>query len=104
MSDGIVMRIHRVRSEVVVAACDQELLGQNLPIGKAGKTVKITSDFYGERAVSREEVVWAIRRGTIINLLGRRVLELATSEGFVTEGGYGTLGGIPHAEIISMPE
>jgi uncharacterized protein len=102
MADGIVMRIHRVRTEIVVAACDQELLGRQLPVGDNGRTVTVSSDFYGERAVSREELVWAIQKATMVNLLGRRVLEVAQTEGFVAEGGTGSLGGVPHAQIFAM--
>jgi uncharacterized protein len=102
MADGIVMRIHRVRTEIVVAACDQELLGRQLPVGSNGRTVTVSSDFYGERAVSREELVWAIQKATMVDLLGERVVEVARAEGFVTDGGQGSLGGIPHAQIYAM--
>jgi uncharacterized protein len=100
--DGFVMRVHRVRAEFVVAACDAELVGRDLPVGDAGRTVKISAQFYGERRVSREELLWALQRATIANLLGARVLRLAEEGGYVTPGGTGTLGGVPHAEIISM--
>ncbi len=96
------MRVHRVRSEFVVAACDAELIGRDLPIGHAGRTVRISSQFYGERPVSPEEFVWALRRATIANLLGTRTLALATSEGLLAPGAAGSLGGVPHAEIFSM--
>ncbi len=104
MEEGIVMRIHRVRAEFVVAACDRELLGQDLPVGAAGRTVRISADFYGERLVSREELLWAMRRATVMNLLGRRVVAVAQREGIVAEAGLGTLGGHPHAEVFGMPE
>jgi uncharacterized protein len=100
--EGFVMRVHRVRAEFVVAACDAELLGRDLPVGEAGRTVRISSQFYGERRVSREELLWALERATIANLLGARVLQLAEEGGYVAPGGTGTLGGVPHAEIISM--
>ncbi|HXW66949.1 MAG TPA: DUF424 family protein [Thermoplasmata archaeon] len=99
---GIVMRVHRVRSEFVVAACDAELLGRDLPVGDAGRTVKVSGQFYGERVVSREEVLWALERATIANLLGPRVLKLAEEGGFVGPNGTGRLGGIPHAEIFAI--
>ncbi|HEY1198560.1 MAG TPA: DUF424 family protein [Thermoplasmata archaeon] len=102
MDDGVVMRVHRVRSEVVVAACDADLLGRDLPVGDKGRTVKVSAQFYGERRVSREELLWALERATIANLLGERVMKLATEGGFVSAEGVGTLGGVPHAEIISM--
>jgi len=99
---GVVMRVHRVRTEFVVAACDAELLGRDLPVGTAGRTVRISEQFYGERTVSKEELLWALERATIANLLGERVLRFAQEGGFVGPGGTGLLGGIPHAEIIAM--
>ena len=104
MPDGIVMRVHRVRAEVVVAACDAELLDQKLPVGTAGRTVTVSRQFYGERPVSVAEVVLAVKRATIVNLLGARVLRVAQEEGMIAPGGSGLLGGVPHAEIISVPE
>ncbi|MFI5415498.1 MAG: DUF424 family protein, partial [Candidatus Lutacidiplasmatales archaeon] len=72
------------------------------PVGTNGRTVKVTSHFYGERPVSEDELVWALRRATVANLLGAKVLEIAQREGFVAEDGFGDLGGVPHAEIFSM--
>ncbi|MGA8274723.1 MAG: DUF424 family protein [Thermoplasmata archaeon] len=100
--DGFVMRVHRVRTEFVVAACDAELVGRELPIGDAGRTVAVTSHFYGERRVSREELLWALQRATIVNLLGARVTRVAEEEGYIEPGATGELGGVPHAEIIAM--
>ena len=99
---GFVMRVHRVRSEFVVAACDAELLGRSLPVGDHGRTVAVTSQFYGERRVSKEEFLWALQRATIANLLGERVLRVAAEAGFVQPEGTGTLGGVPHAEIFAL--
>jgi uncharacterized protein len=99
---SIVMRLHRVRSEVVLAACDEELLGRQLPVGSKGRTVTVSAHFYGERVVSQEELRWALHRCTIANLLGVRVLAEAEKEGVVPPGGHGTLGGVPHAEIVTM--
>jgi len=104
MGNGIVMRVHQVRAEFIVAACDEELLGRELPVGSNGHTVKITSYFYGERPVSEDELVWALKRATVVNLLGPRVLGIAQREGFVGSEGLGTLGGVPHAEIFAMLE
>jgi len=102
MAGGIVMRVHRVRSEMVVAACDEELIGRRLPVGSAGRTVTVSPQFYGERLVSAEELRWALKRCTIANLLGPRVLAEAEAAGVVTAGAHGQLGGVPHAEIFTM--
>jgi uncharacterized protein len=99
---GFVMRVHRVRAEFVVAACDAELLGRELPVGDAGRTVTVSPHFYGERRVTRGELLWALQRATTANLLGERVLRLAEEEGLLAPGGAGELGGVPHAQIFAM--
>jgi hypothetical protein len=101
---GIVMRIHRVRAEIVVAACDSELVGQRLPLGPAGGTTHISGQFYGDRRVAVEELVTAVRRCTIANLLGSRTCRVVQQAGLLEEEQTGTLGGVPHAEIVSIPE
>jgi uncharacterized protein len=105
VADGakeVVMRVHRVRTEVVVAACDADLLGRELPLGAGTAKVKVSPQFYGERRVAREELVWAIQHGTIVNLLGPRVCRIAQEEGLLSEDHTGLLGGVPHAEIVSF--
>lgn len=99
---GVVMRVHRVRREVVVAACDADLLGRELPLGSGAQTVKVSPQFYGERKVLREELVWAIQHGTIVNLLGALVCQIAQEEGLLAADHTGMLGGVPHAEIVSF--
>ncbi|MGI0139983.1 MAG: DUF424 domain-containing protein [Thermoplasmata archaeon] len=103
MENGaLVMRIHRIRTEVVVAACDAELIGRDLPVGEGGRTVRVTEQFYGDRRVGKEELLLALRRATTANLLGERVLRIAHEAGLIDPGSTGTLGGVPHAEIFSM--
>jgi hypothetical protein len=102
LDPGFVMRVHRVRTEFVVAACDAELIGRELPIGDAGHTVSVTAHFSGERRVSKDELLWALQRATIANLLGARVTQLAEDAGYIAPGGTGELGGVPHAEIFAM--
>lgn len=102
--DGaIVMRVHRVRAEIVVAACDAELLETDLPMGSSGHTVRVSSHFYGDRRVGRDEFLWALGQATTANLLGARALKWAVEAGIVDPARTGALGGVPHAEIFRMP-
>lgn len=98
---NVVMRIHRIRGEVVVAACDSELVETELRVGRT--QVKISSYFYGRMAVSEEEFVAHVRRGTIVNLLGERTVRWAVKAGLLAAEGAGSLGGVPHAEIVDLP-
>lgn len=96
------MRVHRVRAEVVVAACDAELVETDLKVSPSGRTVRVSSHFYGDRRVGREELLWALGHATTANLLGQRVLRLAVEAGLVDAGRAGVLGGVPHAEIFAI--
>ncbi|MDE1821396.1 MAG: DUF424 family protein [Euryarchaeota archaeon] len=98
---NVVLRVHRVRGEVVVAACDSELIETELQVGKC--PVKVSSHFYGRIAVSEEEFVAQVRRGTIVNLLGARTIGWAVKAGLLAVEGAGSLGGVPHAEIVDLP-
>lgn len=100
---AIVMRVHRVRAEVVVAACDAELVETDLKVGASGRTVRVSAQFYGERRVGKEEFLWALGQATTANLLGARVLRLAVEAGIVDAENAGLLGGVPHVEIFAMP-
>ncbi len=62
----------------------------------------VAAQFYGRRRVSREEFLRAVRLGTIVNLLGTETVTMAVAEGLLDAGAVGTLGGIPHAEIVQM--
>lgn len=97
---GVVMRVHRVRTDLVVAACDSELLGTELSVGKG--RAKVSSHFYGRILVSEEEFVSQVKRGTIVNLLGERTIAWAVAAGLLSHRAPMTLGGVPHAQIIDV--
>ncbi len=98
--NGIVMKVHRTSGELLVAACDAELLGRELRIG-AGKHI-VSPSFYGSTPVSAEDLVQHLAQATIANLLGPRVVGHARRAGLIQSEGTGTLDGIPHAEIVRL--
>jgi hypothetical protein len=97
----VVLRVHRVRGEVVVAACDAELVETDVRLGQ--RSIRISASFYGSIAVSREEFLRHVSSGTIVNLLGQRTVAWAQDAGLLAPDGTGELAGIPHAEIFQVP-
>lgn len=96
----VVLRIHRVRGETVVAACDSELIDRELRVGKS--SVKVSSHFYGRITVSEEEFVSHVRQGSIVNLLGERTITWAIRAGLLHPDAARPLDGVPHAEIVEL--
>jgi len=85
---------------VLLATCDAELLGQTL---KEGKIVfEIREDFYRGSKVSVEEAVDLIQQSTIVNMVGRNIVEKAIEEGLIHPEAVLKISGIPHAQIVRM--
>lgn len=93
------MKIYRQSGEVVVAACDAELLGETFEEGEL--ILKVTS-FYDGFACSEEELVVNLRAATSANLVGKRVIQAAVSAGFIDEECVIKIGGVPHAQLYMI--
>jgi len=86
--------------DVLVAACDEELLGKTLEGGRV--PFKVSESFYGGALAEVEELVESMRRATICNLVGRVSVEAAIEAGLVHERGVIYLGEVPHAQIVKL--
>jgi hypothetical protein len=84
----------------VVAACDRELLGRRLT--HEGIEILVSESFYGSTPVSEAEVRKAMEGAANINLMGQKVVQIAIEMELITEQGYITLGGVPHAQIFRI--
>lgn len=98
--NNISMKIIRIRDEILLAACDRELLGKKFTHGEL--RIEVKKEFYHEVFVSRETFVNALRTATIVNLVGERVIRIAIEEGFVDEENVLWIGKVPHAQIVKM--
>jgi hypothetical protein len=97
---GIVMRIHRRGSEIVLAACDEELIGRVLKIGS--RTYEVSSNFYGSLKVEEATLVTHLKQATMANLLGERTVKIAVDAGVVGKGATSHLDGVLHAEMVCL--
>jgi len=103
MSSGLVyVKKHLVGETLVVAICDHELLGKKLADEEKGITVYVDPAFYGGEVVSVEEALEVIKRASIANLLGKRIVEAAINEGLVLREAVISISGIPHAQVLVM--
>ncbi len=83
-----------------MAICDADILGKTL---KRGKIVfHIREDFYKGSLVSIEEAMDLIRQATIVNMVGRRIVEKAVEKGLVHPDAVLEIEGIPHAQILKL--
>jgi hypothetical protein len=93
------VKVYQKGGQVVVAACDAELLGQTFEEGEM--ILKVTS-FYDGVTATEEELVVNLKAATCANLVGKRTIGIAVSAGFIDEGGVIRIGGVPHAQLYKF--
>lgn len=93
------LRVERVRGEVLVIICDDELLGKKFEEGDF--ILEVERSFYEGRRASVEECLRALENATIANIVGSMV-EHAIKAGFVNAENVIRIGGIPHAQIVKL--
>jgi uncharacterized protein len=96
----VYLNLRKIGENVVLAICDEVLLGRTL---KEGKIVfHINDEFYNGGKVSVDEAVNMIKNSTIVNLVGRACVERAIADGYVHPDAVIKIEGVPHAQIIKL--
>ena len=96
----IYIKAIKVGDDIIIAACDREVLGKKFSDGRFHLHVK--EDFYKGDLKPLEELDRLIRNATIVNLSGNRAVDRAIKMGFVDEDCTLEISGIKHAQIISI--
>ena len=94
------LRIHRHPDEVILAICDEDILGQTFR--GDGIKIEVSEGFYGGDIVSADEIRNAIRNFTMINMVGNEIVELAIAEGVIHPDNVIVIGGIKHAQAVTL--
>lgn len=94
------LKFHDVPGEVLVAACDSDILGKRFSRGKL--QIEVNERFYGSALVGEEEVLSALGRATIANIVGNNIVGKAVERSLVSPESVIDIGGVKHAQIISV--
>ncbi len=96
--NDIAMKIYKIRGEVLLAACDRELLGKKFVEDELQLEVK--KEFYFESYVSERTFINSMKIATIANLVGERVIKIAIREGYIDRDNVIRIDGVPHAQMV----
>ena len=86
--------------DTLVAVCDVELLGKTLEGGPV--PFNVSESFYRGVPAGVDEALEAMRRATICNLVGKRIVEAAIRCRMVHEAAVIYFGDVPHAQILVL--
>jgi hypothetical protein len=94
-------KVFGTKHDLILAICDKELIDKRIKTKKLD--IKISKQFYGEKIIEDEETaVRMMKRCTIANLIGKRIVALAEKHGFITKENIISIGGIPHAQFVKL--
>ncbi len=94
------IKVYTTQKEILLAACDDEVLGKTFEEGEL--QIVVSNSFYGGEKVSEEDFMVHLRTATIANLVGMGVVKIALELGMVHEDGIITIAGVPHAQVAKM--
>jgi hypothetical protein len=95
-------KIFFVKAEVIAAICDEELLEKKILMKKRKLNVEISKSFYGGKLINENIAVRVMKKATIGNLMGERIVELASKNGFIIKKNVIFIDGIPHAQFAKI--
>ena len=90
--------MHRVKGEVIVAICDENLLGKT--IEDENVRFEIKREFFGGELMEVEKALEIIEQGTVINLVGKAIVNALAQKNEVIKLAVIEVAGIPHVQII----
>ncbi len=96
----ISIHVYKQGNDMLIGACDEELLGKKFSEGKF--RLDVNKKFYGGSRISVEALKQYLQNATIANLVGEKAVKCAINLGLVDPGCILTIKGIPHAQMVRM--
>ena len=94
------VRIVNQQNNRMLNICDAELVGRTLK--QSDLEVKITKNYYGERIVDEKEAESLLRTSSIINMAGRKTIDLSIKIGVGTAKGVKEIEGVPFLIVFKF--
>jgi len=78
-----IARTIKYENTILLNICDEELLGKTVKGGNVD--MEISRDYFGGEKVSEDEAIKLVRRSSIINLAGSRIVEKVVNQKLASE-------------------
>ena len=96
----VYVKIRKWGRQVLLAACDAEILGKTLK--DSNITFEVSEKFYKGYKTSVDDAIDLIEESTIVNLVGTNIVKRAIERGYVHPEAVIKICGIPHAQIVKI--
>lgn len=96
----ISIKVYNQGGDVLIGACDEELLGKKFSEGKFH--LDVCHRFYDGRRITMETLKEYLEIATIANLVGEKAVQCAIKMGLIDPDCIIRIQGIPHAQMVRM--
>jgi len=96
----ISIKVFKRGDDLVIGACDEELLGNKFVDGKL--QIDVSKRFYDGERINAQALEKYLIDATIANLVGKETVNCAIHLGLVNPECILKIKGIPHAQMIRM--
>ena len=92
--------MHETKDYSLLACCDKELIGKTLK--EKDIEISVNKRFYKEKEVNEIELKKLLKKANNINLLGKKCVKVALTEGFINKNNIIKISGVPHVQIYKF--
>jgi hypothetical protein len=96
------VKVYQEGADILLAACDAELIDMTFRDKGRGIKIHVSREFYHGDVVGLKRLEELMSCSTILNLVGKRTVNLAKSLGLVDERGVIVIGTVPHAQVVHL--
>jgi uncharacterized protein len=96
----ISIKIYQQGEDLVIGACDEQLLGKKFRDGKL--QIDVAKHFYDGERIDKKALEKFLLDATIANLVGKETVKCAVDIGLVDPDRIIKIKGVPHAQIVQM--
>jgi hypothetical protein len=98
--DKFSYNIFVVGDDKMLAIADFSILDKTFEEGDC--QIAVPRQFYHEKTCDKEEAKKLIRSATIINAVGKNIIDLMVKENAIDQKNILTVKGVPHAQVVSL--
>jgi len=92
------VKVHRRGGDVLIAACDDGLIGRTLKEGEL--RLEVSEEFYGGDHGAEDLLLNRLAAATVANLVGQEACRIAAENDYIDMECVVVIDGVPHAQMV----
>jgi len=92
------VKVHKSEDKEIVAVCDEDLIGKKFK--DKNLILDISKEFYKGEKRNENETLAIMEKANILNIAGKKSINLALKNGIILKQNIIKVKGIPHAQSI----